>query len=144
MISKNVKRKRNSLAIPLESYEQKAFVNWAKLKSINGIKIIDYLIAIPNGGSRKRRLIKGKWVPTEALNLKLQGLLVGAPDIFIALPVMSYHGLFIEMKRRKGGIISPEQMKVITRLRNIGYYVEVAHGWEAAVNITESYIKCIL
>ena len=62
-----------------------------------------------------------------------QGMLKGCPDLF--LPEF---GLFIELKRRDGGVVSAEQLKVHKILRNYGYKVEVCHGakeaWQAIEN----------
>lgn len=52
-----------------------------------------------------------------------QGMLKGAPDLF--LPVFK---LFIEMKRRDGGVVSESQKKVHKILRELGYKVEVCNG----------------
>lgn len=52
-----------------------------------------------------------------------QGMLKGCPDLFFPL-----FKLFIEMKRRNGGICSDEQLKVHAKLRKCGYTVEVCHG----------------
>lgn len=58
-----------------------------------------------------------------------QGMLKGVPDLFIPA-----YNLFIEMKRREGGVTSLEQDKVHELLRQYGYKVEVCHGaknaWE--------------
>lgn len=52
-----------------------------------------------------------------------QGMLKGCPDLFIP-----EYGLFIELKRRDGGVVSAEQQKVHTMLRSMGYKVEVCYG----------------
>jgi len=66
------------------------------------------LFAIPNGGKRDQRT---------ASSLKMEGVLSGVPDIFFAFPTRSAYGLFIEMKRRKGGRVDPEQKKIMKALR---------------------------
>ena len=62
-----------------------------------------------------------------------QGMLKGCPDLFIP-----EFNLFIELKRRDGGVVSAEQLKVHKILRNYGYKVEVCHGakeaWQAIEN----------
>lgn len=62
-----------------------------------------------------------------------QGMLKGCPDLFI--PELK---LFIELKRRDGGVVSAEQLKVHKLLRSYGYKVEVCHGvkeaWQAIGN----------
>lgn len=62
-----------------------------------------------------------------------QGMLKGCPDLFIP-----EFNLFIELKRRDGGVVSAEQLKVHKLLRSYGYKVEVCHGakeaWQAIEN----------
>ena len=48
---------------------------------------------IPNGGYRNAR---------EAANLKRQGVKAGVPDLCIPVAKGGYHGLYIEMKTKKG------------------------------------------
>ena len=65
-----------------------------------------------------------------------QGMLKGCPDLF--LPEF---GLFIEMKRRDGGVVSLEQKKVHEWLRHLGYKVEVCHGAKEAYETVCKYKK---
>ena len=62
-----------------------------------------------------------------------QGMLKGCPDLFIP-----EFNLFIELKKRDGGVVSEEQLKVHKILRSYGYKVEVCHGakeaWQAIDN----------
>ena len=62
-----------------------------------------------------------------------QGMLKGCPDLFIP-----EFNLFIELKKRDGGVVSAEQLKVHKILRSYGYKVEVCHGakeaWQAIEN----------
>ena len=62
-----------------------------------------------------------------------QGMLKGCPDLFIP-----EFNLFIELKKRDGGVVSEEQLKVHKILRSYGYKVEVCHGakeaWQAIEN----------
>lgn len=65
-----------------------------------------------------------------------QGMLKGCPDLFIP-----EFNLFIELKRRDGGIVSAEQLKVHKILREFGYKVEVCHGAKSAWQIIENERK---
>lgn len=65
-----------------------------------------------------------------------QGMLKGCPDLFIP-----EFNLFIELKRRDGGVVSAEQLKVHKILRNYGYKVEVCHGAKVAWKIIENERK---
>jgi len=82
--------------------------------------------AIPNGGVR-----------TEGARekLKREGLLKGVPDL--CFPELN---LYIEMKRTKGGSLSPFQKDVIARLKKIGCRVEVCHGFEEAKKVLQEVI----
>jgi hypothetical protein len=49
-------------------------------------------------------------------------------------------GLFLELKRRKGGVTSPEQRDWIARLGAAGYDVRVCRGWDEARRAIEDYL----
>ena len=124
---------------PSEHDEQAALFAWADLNQ-RKYPALKLLFAIPNGGHRHIAV---------ALKLKAEGVKAGVPDIF--LPVSrflsrkdryySYHGLFIEMKRRKGGVVGPSQGEWVEKLKEQGYMCEVANGFEAAKKIIEDYLK---
>jgi hypothetical protein len=65
-----------------------------------------------------------------------QGMLKGCPDLFIP-----EFNLFIELKRRDGGVVSAEQLKVHKILREFGYKVEVCHGAKEAYETVCKYKK---
>ncbi|UPY96975.1 VRR-NUC domain-containing protein [Pectobacterium sp. 21LCBS03] len=72
-----------------ELEEQVALIEWADKTVIDGIKIGDYLLHIPNEGKRG---------PKAARDAKRLGVRAGVPDLFLALPHGGYSGLWIEMK----------------------------------------------
>lgn len=113
--------------LPSEDSECKTFWEWAQLHSI----CKDYLSHIPNGGARNK-IVGAK--------LKKQGVRPGFPDYFLSFPCSGYPGLFIEMKRRKGGVLSKVQQEMISNLREAGYKVVVAKGWEAAAEAVQKYL----
>lgn len=78
------------------------------------------LFAIPNGGWR---------FPKTAARLKAAGVKAGVPDLFLPVARRNFHGLFIEMKRLKGGVVSDAQLDWITDLEAQGYAVYVCRGW---------------
>ena len=88
--------------------------------------------AVPNGGRRNYR--------TGAL-LKKTGVLPGAPDVVVDLARRGFHGLRIELKRRKGGRTSPEQKKVHMALTVEGYLVDVCKGADQAWELFEWYVS---
>lgn len=59
--------------------------------------------------------------------LKAEGVVSGIPDLFI--PAWR---LWVEMKRVKGGSLSPEQRAIIKQLESAGYCVLVGKGAEDA------------
>jgi len=119
------------IQIPTEAQEQAALIEWAS-RMTGRCPELSLLHAIPNGGSRN---------PIEAVHLKQQGVKPGIPDICLPCARGEYHGLYIEMKRRKGGRVSDEQRKMIEALRAQGYRAEVCKGWEEARNTICEYLK---
>lgn len=117
--------------IPTEAQEQTALFQWAAMMQ-GRIPELACLHAIPNGGSRH---------PIEAVHLKQQGVKPGIPDIFLPCARGPWHGLYIEMKRRKGGRVSVEQQRMILALRAQGYKAEVCRGWEEAKNTICEYLR---
>lgn len=108
--------------LALEHQEQKALIEWTELCS-NSIPELQNIFAIPNGGMRH---------PAIAAQLKAEGVKPGVPDLFLAYPKNGFPGLFIEMKRRVGGRLSPVQLEWRDRLSKVGYCVRVCLGWEEA------------
>jgi hypothetical protein len=117
--------------IPTEAQEQTALFQWAAMMQ-GRIPELALLHSVPNGGSRH---------PIEAVHLKQQGVKPGIPDIFLPCARGPWHGLYIEMKRRKGGRVSVDQQRMILSLRAQGYRVEVCEGWENAKNVIMEYMR---
>jgi hypothetical protein len=63
------------------------------------------------------------------------------PDIVLAVPRGKYHGLFIEMKKRIGGRVAPEQSAWLKRLMAQGYACRVSLGWGDARETIMAYLK---
>ena len=117
--------------IPTEAQEQTTLFQWAGMMAGKWPEL-RLCHAIPNGGSRN---------PIEARHLKEQGVKPGIPDLFLPCSRGGFHGLYIEMKRRKGGRVSIEQKKTIIALREQGYRVEVCEGWEKARDVIKEYME---
>jgi hypothetical protein len=107
--------------VPTEHAEQVKFFKWAEHWLPENMQQL--IFAIPNGGAR--HVLTGK-------KLKDEGVKPGVPDIFFAWPRLGYHGMFIEMKRKKGGRLSESQKFIIDALRSAGYFVVVCKGCEEA------------
>lgn len=113
-----------------EHEEQRTLMQWWALYSKSKGLSECLLFAIPNGGFRHISV---------AMKLKQEGVRAGVPDLFLALPRGKYHGLFIEMKKAKGGRVSDSQNAVMTSLVRQGYACAVCHGWTAARLQIERY-----
>ena len=110
-----------------ESQEQAAFFQWAAYHNE-----LRWAHAIPNGGSRNK---------TEAANLKRQGVKAGVSDIFIPVPKQGKHGLYIEMKRKQGGRISPSQAEFLRDMHERGYATAVCRGCDEAIMVVKEYMR---
>lgn len=114
-----------------ESIEQIMLMQWCK-RNAKTIPQLDKIFAIPNGGLRNK---------STAAKLKLEGVKKGVPDLFLAVPNKYFHGLFIEMKRIKGGVLSKEQKIWKELLTAEGYCWSVAKGFQEGKAIIEEYLK---
>ena len=95
--------------IPSEDQEQMHLVQWFR-RTYPNIRIY----SIPNGGARH---------PAVAAKMKATGTSKGVPDLCI--PAWR---LYIEMKRVKGGRLSPDQIEWIKYLEKVGYSVIIGFG----------------
>jgi hypothetical protein len=92
-----------------EADHQYGFLIWFKNK------FPDVLIYhCPNG---EKRSIK------TAVRLKKMGVVAGIPDLFVPSWM-----LYIELKREKGGVVSPAQKEIMSYLERVGYTCLVCHG----------------
>jgi hypothetical protein len=116
---------------PTEHAEQADLISWAQYRSAT-MQELKTLFAIPNGGAR--HTATGK-------KLKAEGVKRGVPDLFLPVPRGNYCGLFVELKRRSGGRLSPKQKEWCEFLRAHGYAAEVCRGWEHAAHVIENYLR---
>lgn len=119
-------------SIPLESKEQQWLFEWANDMAALKWPELSMLYAIPNGGSRNK---------IEAAHLKQQGTKSGVPDICLPVARGGYHGLYIELKRVKGGNASGNQKCWIDDLRRQGYRAEICKGFQKAADLIEEYMN---
>ena len=126
------RRKRRSPSIvPLESQEQEALVAWARIHQRRHPELA-LLHAVLNGGY---------WLPPAlARAMRRRGLLAGIPDLYLPVARCGQHGLYLELKRRKGGVVSDAQREIHDSLRGQGYRVVVARGWEEARDALVEYL----
>lgn len=116
---------------PTEEQEQAAVIEWARLMSKQFPDLED-LFHIGNGGLRSK---------SEAVRLKRIGVKPGVSDLFLPAPVGKYHGLWVEMKRQKGGRLEPEQKDWLERMNRKGYLALRANGAEEACEIIYKYLS---
>jgi hypothetical protein len=84
----------------------------------------------------------GMWTSyLQAIKMKRTGYVKGFPDLFIYEPNQDYHGLAIEMKKEKGGVVSPEQKSWQEQLRNRGYASYICKGNEEAIKVIDEYFN---
>lgn len=107
---------------PLEEAECLVFAEWLRLKK--------YLyLHIPNEGLRH---------PATGKRLRRIGLSRGAPDYLIFETFgTSYRGIAIEMKRRRGGRVTPYQREWLEALESRGWLVKVCRGADEAIRFVE-------
>ena len=116
---------------PTEEQEQVVVFKWAEIMS-NRFPELRYLMHIPNGGLRSK---------SEAVRFKRAGVKKGVPDLFLPVARKGYHGLWIEMKRQKGGRLSPEQKEWIDGLFSQGSLAVRCDGADEAIGMLERYLK---
>ena len=116
--------------LPSEGQEQATLFQWAEARSFVYPEL-RLMFHVPNGGGRSK---------AEAGKFKMEGVKAGVPDIFLPVPRGKYHGLFIEMKRLRGGKVSKEQSEWIESLHRQGYAAEVCRGWQEAAELICGYL----
>jgi hypothetical protein len=117
--------------VALEDDEQAALFEWAD-RMLHRYPTLGWMFAIPNGGKRSIKT---------AQRLKQTGVKTGVLDVFLPCPVRGYHGLFIEMKRRKGGKITPNQRAFADDMKRQGYLCKFCMGWDEARTEIEAYLN---
>lgn len=95
--------------IPTEHEEQQAFCEYLDVRRIK-------YFAIPNGfyTSEKNKSKKFGLIS----KFKKEGMKKGTPDMVVFLP---HKILFVEMKRKKGGVLSADQKQWIEYINTLDY-----------------------
>lgn len=122
---------RNCAPVPTESAEQQCLFRWAAYQSATWPEL-RLLYHVPNGGKR------GK---AEAARFKAEGVKAGVPDVVLPVARGTWHGLYVEMKRQRGGVVSADQKGWLAALEEQGYKAVVCKGWEAAAEAIMAYLK---
>lgn len=116
--------------VPTEEQEQEALFRWIAFQSVKYPEL-KLMIHIPNEGKRSK---------AEGARLKRIGLRPGVPDLILPIPKNGKGGLFIELKRQKGGRVSENQKKWIEELERNGNVASVCYGWLEAAVLIARYI----
>jgi len=128
--SKPVARSKRVLKVLTEDQEQITLMSWARRVKFGNGRLSDYLIHIPNGGSRNI---------IEAAKFKKMGVKAGVPDLQLLVPNGLIHGLWIELKS-KTGKLQPSQRLMMQRLEEQGYLCKVCFGADEAINEIKKYL----
>ena len=121
-----------------ELLEQEALVQYLELKKIKYSALIQ---DTPAGHHES-----GSWRPaynTLRKNKRL-GICKGVPDLMCILKKKNGYTvlLFIEMKKKKGGVVSKEQKEWGNELNKIeGVFAIVSNGAGEAINFIDNFIK---
>jgi hypothetical protein len=130
------------IKIPLEEEECRWLYDWALITRWQGRPIAEVLIHIPNGSFRG---YDREGAAITAGKLKAQGMQPGVYDYLVPVPVVSrgtwVPGLWLEMKRVRGGRSSRQQTSFRDRMLRLGWRCEVARGWVAATPIIENHLQ---
>ena len=65
----------------------------------------------------------------------------GVPDLCLPVARDGNHGLYIELKRQRGGRISEEQVRWIDGLLEQGYAAAICKGWQEAASVIIDYLQ---
>lgn len=119
-----------------ESAEQQTLIQWVDLQAKTRPELA-LLFHIPNGqklaGTPVQRSITAK-------RLIREGMRPGVPDMFLPVPSKPFNGLFIELKRKVGGVVSSAQQEWIDSLQAQGYRAVVCNGFDEARETIIEYL----
>lgn len=119
--------------VPTETEEQQALFEWASMMS--GVHPeLKLMYHVPNEGKRSK---------AAAGILKSMGLKRGVPDICLPVPRGRFHGLYVELKRVKGGKATKEQLWWLEQLDRQGYAVTICRGWKQASQNILAYLNLV-
>lgn len=121
---------RTAESVPREDTEQECLFRWAAYQC-RVYPELQLMYHIPNGGARDR---------VTGARLKAQGVKRGVPDICLPVARGGKHGLYIELKRQRGGRVSEDQRMWLDELDKQGYAVAVCRGWQEAAAEIKQYM----
>lgn len=119
---KGVKQAPSGEIYVSESQSQISCVKWFRTVHAPFGK---HLFSIPNGAKMGGHVTKAGF-PVIAAIMKGEGMTEGVSDLFLALPLHGYCGLFIEMKTPIGSV-SKEQREFLQLMASVGFAVTVCN-----------------
>ncbi len=114
--------------VATERQEHLAFMTWIRLNPT----IREVLIHIANeydGGAARGQI------------RKTMGVMKGVSDFFLPIPKGLYHGMWIELKRKKNGRCTDEQKRWIEQMKLLGYAAYFCFGDDEAINTVKKYME---
>jgi hypothetical protein len=118
------------LPVPTEDREQAQVMAWARANEAI-CPGLEYLHCSLNGV---------RLTPGQVAKAKRQGLKPGVPDLSLPCASRGWAGLYIELKRRKGGTVSKDQKRWIEHLNRQGYLARVCKGSREAIDCVKMYL----
>ena len=123
--------------LPTERQEQDAVLAWARLMVSTGQ---EPRLSLLRCGFEGLRLSMGV-----RMQMKRQSISIGWPDLFLSVPSFihephDYYGLYIELKRLKGGIVSVDQRAMHDELEAQSYCVHVCRGADHTIQTIKDYL----
>lgn len=117
--------------VPLEVSEARLLMRWVRFATPQYPELGTFY-RIPNEAIR---------TPQMGMQLKKTGSKKGMPDYCLPVPRHGYGALYLELKRREGGMISEAQKAMHTALNKVGNQVVIVTGWEHAKQVIIDYLK---
>ena len=138
-----------------EQQEQIWFIEWCKTQTIElldpdgdafQLRLDIAFVGYPGGaflsGEKKRRRM-------QFAIMKLMGCKAGVSDLVLNVAMNGYHGMHLEMKKRRDQFrccsdisraVSLDQTAYLQRMRKLGHFTCVAFGWLEAATKTCTYL----
>jgi len=116
---------------PSEDSIHLALMDWLSTVPYKDGNLIDVFHHSPNGGVSSFR---------QKAKFKKMGTRNGFPDLQCFVALGGYHGLFVEIKREKGGVVSADQKSMMAILDSEGYKTVVTRGLDASVAAIQDYM----
>lgn len=133
MVSKPESQQQMPLSLGLKGEDliQSEIVRWL-YKESKDIPELWLFHHIPNGGWRGMQA---------GMRFKSLGVRSGVPDISIPIKRGYYHGLWLEIKDGKKGVVSDNQKEWHARLTEAGHFVAVIRTAEEGIETIKWYLN---